>query len=358
MPDPLPLFTIGIPTFNRVELLKQSLNAARSQIYENVEIIISDNASTDGTQEYCESIDDARVRYYRNSTNRGPEYNFRRCLELATGEYFSWLQDDDAIFPDYASRAVQTLTMMEADAYLATAIASRSIEFICGNSLYGPPISLSWLTGECTEVEPDLMIPLSTWCTVAIPPVVAFRTAFLRDIMADANAPDCGIFWERLLLVAAALKGRVLAAPHIAGVFRMHDSQACVQLSSLPGEFSRQWNLFAQLLERLVATHKINPDHFTQYVSALPDRVLKDFSVKSLTLPFTGAIGELSRDILAKEVNLRSDSSRKDLGPVQQLVGVVRGILRQVTPPFIRTIALGCERWTKDKLRSSNRGKH
>lgn len=88
--------TVAIPTFNRLELLKRSVESALSQGYEDLEIIISDNASTDGTQQYLQGLLDPRIKVLLNSENRGMVANWERCLNSATGTYFILLSDDDA----------------------------------------------------------------------------------------------------------------------------------------------------------------------------------------------------------------------------------------------------------------------
>src|SRR5438874_2520603 len=99
----MPLFTIGIPTFNRASLLPGAIRSALSQSHTQLEVIVSDNASNDSTAEVVRQFGD-RVRYARNDTNVGPLANFCRLVELARGEYFSWLQDDDCIFDQFAAR--------------------------------------------------------------------------------------------------------------------------------------------------------------------------------------------------------------------------------------------------------------
>ncbi|MFL7011093.1 glycosyltransferase family 2 protein [Enterovibrio norvegicus] len=89
--------SIAVPTYNRLELLKETLESVLCQTYRNIEIIISDNASTDGTKEYLESLDDQRIVINYNQDNLGMVGNWDKCLELATGEYFLLLSDDDLI---------------------------------------------------------------------------------------------------------------------------------------------------------------------------------------------------------------------------------------------------------------------
>jgi glycosyltransferase involved in cell wall biosynthesis len=99
------LVTIGIPTCNRVTQFERALASAMAQSYQNVEIVISDNASTDGTKALCAQVAaaDSRVRVLRQATNIGAAPNFRAVLEAATGAYFMWLADDDWIEPTYVS---------------------------------------------------------------------------------------------------------------------------------------------------------------------------------------------------------------------------------------------------------------
>ena len=67
-----PLVSVGIPTFNRLIMLRRAVDSALSQDYPNLEVVISDNASTDGTQAWCEQLArrDSRVRYVRQPNTR------------------------------------------------------------------------------------------------------------------------------------------------------------------------------------------------------------------------------------------------------------------------------------------------
>lgn len=106
-----PLVTIGIPTYNRASLLHRSIESALRQDYRNIEIIISDNASTDDTGAVCHhySEQDERIKYVRQAKNCGATVNFSKVLEMATGQFFMWLGDDDWIDASYVSSCVQLL---------------------------------------------------------------------------------------------------------------------------------------------------------------------------------------------------------------------------------------------------------
>jgi len=88
-------FTVAIPTYNRVETLKNSIKSVLNQNYHNYELLIIDNASTDNTENIKEIYNDDRIKYYRNSSNIGLFNNLNKCLEKSNGDYFCWLSDDD-----------------------------------------------------------------------------------------------------------------------------------------------------------------------------------------------------------------------------------------------------------------------
>lgn len=94
-----PKVTIAIPTFNRADYLQQAIDSALAQSHANVEILISDNASTDGTAALLARVTDPRVRVLRQAQNIGMMPNWNACLDAATGVYFIMLSDDDLLDP-------------------------------------------------------------------------------------------------------------------------------------------------------------------------------------------------------------------------------------------------------------------
>lgn len=90
-----PFLTVCIPTYNRVGYLKKCLKSVLSQVSEEVEIIVQDNASSDGTEAFMKTVTDPHVRYYRNSENVGLVNNVIQIILNAKGEYVYMLTDDD-----------------------------------------------------------------------------------------------------------------------------------------------------------------------------------------------------------------------------------------------------------------------
>lgn len=104
------LVTIGIPTFNRANgFLNESIESAINQTYSNIEIIVADNCSTDGTYELVGSLKDPRIRYFKHDSNIGANNNFNFCLDRAKGDFFLLLHDDDLIDKDFVETCMEAL---------------------------------------------------------------------------------------------------------------------------------------------------------------------------------------------------------------------------------------------------------
>jgi glycosyltransferase involved in cell wall biosynthesis len=98
------LVSVIITTYNRVDLLERALKSAKEQVYQNIEIIISDNASTDSTEEKSLewAKEDSRIKYFRNSENIGAANNHRRALlDYAKGDWALFISDDDYLTDKY-----------------------------------------------------------------------------------------------------------------------------------------------------------------------------------------------------------------------------------------------------------------
>ncbi len=95
----MPICTIAIPVYNRAQLVRAAIESALAQDMADLEILVIDNASTDGTWDTLQSYHDPRLRLVRNDTNVGLFGNLNRCLELAQGDYICILCSDDRLLP-------------------------------------------------------------------------------------------------------------------------------------------------------------------------------------------------------------------------------------------------------------------
>lgn len=106
-----PRLSVGLPVYNGEKYLAESLDALLGQSYTDFELIISDNASTDGTGDICQRYarQDSRIRYVRQPQNLGLAGNHNFVFEQGAGELFKWASYDDLYAPDLLERCIFAL---------------------------------------------------------------------------------------------------------------------------------------------------------------------------------------------------------------------------------------------------------
>lgn len=111
MTSRVPTASIGVPVYNGEKYLANALNALLQQDFEDFEIIVADNASTDATPEICRSFAarDSRIRYIRNERNLGLAANHNVAFRASRGKYYKWAAHDDECAPAMLSRFVQEM---------------------------------------------------------------------------------------------------------------------------------------------------------------------------------------------------------------------------------------------------------
>lgn len=105
------MISILIPVYNRKNVIAATIQSACRQTLHNIEIVIVDNQSTDGTWEIIEAYQkkDTRIKAFRNATNLGPVYNWKACIDHAQGLYAKILWSDDLISPNFLEKTVPIL---------------------------------------------------------------------------------------------------------------------------------------------------------------------------------------------------------------------------------------------------------
>lgn len=125
----MPTVSVVVPTYNRSSRLEPTLRSALEQESIDVEVIVVDDASTDDTRDVVESFEDSRLRYRRHETNRGGSAARNTGIEIATGEYIAFLDDDDVWAPRKLRKQVDYLEQKPDDwvaAYCDFRVVSRS----------------------------------------------------------------------------------------------------------------------------------------------------------------------------------------------------------------------------------------
>jgi glycosyltransferase involved in cell wall biosynthesis len=108
MSNPEPLLSIGLPVRNAGGKVAGTVRSILAQTETDIELVISDNGSTDDTEEVCRELAraDSRVAYHRQPQNIGLLNNFIFVMHEAHGRYFRWIGHDDRLEPEFASRSL------------------------------------------------------------------------------------------------------------------------------------------------------------------------------------------------------------------------------------------------------------
>jgi glycosyltransferase involved in cell wall biosynthesis len=106
-----PLISIGMPVYNGEKNIRNALDSLLAQTFSEFELIISDNGSSDGTEDICREykLRDSRISYIRHNENRGYFFNFNYVLSLSRGEFFMWASSDDQWAPEFIQRNLEIL---------------------------------------------------------------------------------------------------------------------------------------------------------------------------------------------------------------------------------------------------------
>ncbi len=127
-----PLITIGIPTYNRSKKIPRTVASIFEQNYVNIEVVISDNCSSDDTQEVCSGLMQAypNIRYFRQKNNIGMIPNFQFIIQQASGKYFMLVADDDTLEPNILNRYANFL-----EEHAEYSLVSGEIKYWSGDKL-------------------------------------------------------------------------------------------------------------------------------------------------------------------------------------------------------------------------------
>ena len=112
------ILTIGIPTFNRPEKLRDCLESVLIQAQDDVEILVCDNSENNLSKEIVDELNKkykykTTIHYHKNETNVGIDRNFYNLVKYGTGEYIEWLSDDDELLPGAVKRIVDCLRLLD-----------------------------------------------------------------------------------------------------------------------------------------------------------------------------------------------------------------------------------------------------
>ena len=226
-----PKISILIPVFNREDYIGDCIQSALNQTYQNIEVVIVDNASEDSTWEICQKFaaKDLRIRIFRNDMNIGPVLNWKKCFDEAQGLYGKILFSDDLMAPDYLEK---TLPFLQ-DPDVGFVFSSTEI----GSSPGGGKVTCRWkpdsgkYPGEAF-IESSLFsgdVPVS-------PGAALFRMADLRqNLKLDIPSPSFDDFLDHgagpdllLYLLTAQKYNQIAYVSEPISFFRHHEESITI----------------------------------------------------------------------------------------------------------------------------------
>lgn len=212
-----PMVSIGMPVYNGAKYIEQALDSILAQTYRDFELIISDNASTDATEEICRryAARDARIRYSRLPVNLGAAPNYNRVIELARGRYFRHAAHDDILAPTNIERCVEAL---ERDPQAVLAYPRMIMMNAAGVQIDTREHSLELADGRASARFAKYAV-LCDEGSMCDPVFGLFRTSALRT----TALLGAYIAADMILLGEMALRGRIVEIPEYLFFERYHD---------------------------------------------------------------------------------------------------------------------------------------
>lgn len=207
-----PKVSIGLAVYNGEKYLDEALRSILGQSFEDFELIISDNASTDKTGEICQSYlaRDSRIRYHRNATNIGGANNENLTFSLARGEYFRLAAHDDVCAPSLLERLVQAL-----DADSEVVLALSSIRTIDEN---GEELGIVKRTNATEGSPSQRFCSLTNWGHDCEATYGLIRADIMRKTDLEKNYPDS----DRTFLGQLSLYGKFFLVDEVLFYKRLH----------------------------------------------------------------------------------------------------------------------------------------
>jgi len=215
-----PTVSIGLPVYNGERFIRQALDSALSQTFQDFEIIISDNYSTDGTQEICRAYaaQDSRIKYIRQDKNLGMYWNLSFVARSATGQFFTWLAHDDILEPGFLEQTLKYLSQ-----HPRVVLAAGDFAVIDEN---GCPLRIEKLDRLRAELAWDLrLVPFFEYgnsnvyfCIYGL-----MQTAICKSVMADVKEPNMADGIECPILSRFAVSGEIASLPVVLRQYRIHN---------------------------------------------------------------------------------------------------------------------------------------
>ena len=203
-----PVVTVAIPSYQSEQFIAQAVSSALDQDFADLEVLVVDDASTDGTLDVLARFDDPRLRVLRNDTNLGAGRNWNRAMTEARGRYVKMMGGDDVLLPGSISAEVAVL---DADAGVVLVTGPRRLVTANGRRIMRRGNGA--LSGRVNGRDAGREMLRRGSNLVGEPCAALMRMATVREVgMFDESAPYC-IDWDMWLRLLEAGDLYVLEEP-------------------------------------------------------------------------------------------------------------------------------------------------
>lgn len=238
------LVSIIIPSYNRRKYLEEAIESVLKQTYENKEIIIVDDCSKDGTEEYITEKyrNNTRIKFYKNKENSGAGVSRKNGYDKSKGNYIIFMDDDDYYTnDDFIKRAIEILKLKE---NISIVSSSSMIEYVNEGRMIE---SIMNIEGEISNVE-----YLSSFQQKYMKSNSTFTTVFRKTDLEKANIKEVKMLNDSSIYLRALLVGDAYILRTISGVYRIHSKNIS---SNLDVEFiienlEEKYKIYEEIVKR------------------------------------------------------------------------------------------------------------
>jgi glycosyltransferase involved in cell wall biosynthesis len=239
MPNNSPRVSIGLPVYNGSNYLREAVDAVIAQTFQDWELVISDNCSTDETEAICRryAAADPRIRYHRNTKNLGATPNHNRTIDLSRGEYFKLYAHDDVILPTFLERCVEVLDREPG----VVMVHTRTMIMDAHGKQIGPD---PWRL-RTSSPDPRVRFHDLVWL-----PHHCFQIYSVMRLSELRQTPLLGIYLasDQMLLAEMGLRGRFHEIDEFLFLSRRHDQQSIATIPVyMRGQRRKLFGRLAQL---------------------------------------------------------------------------------------------------------------
>lgn len=219
-----PKVSVGLPVYNGDDFVEQAIVSILQQTLQDFELVISDNASTDRTQDICRSYaaKDRRIKYFRVDENVGACQNFNRVFALSRAPYFKWACHDDLCAPELLEKCVAVLDNLPdvVACYPRSAFIDELGAFLAGHS------------AGCNLRSPRVADRVSQYFREGSPACHPIFGVMRRSALQKTSLIGPYINSDVVLILELALLGKVYEVPEQLFFCREHSERTCTRFDT------------------------------------------------------------------------------------------------------------------------------